>query len=381
MRLIFQVFLFFLVFQSSLAQPFAVGHRSINLLDVVRNRTVTAEVYYPAITAGDNVAFALGSFPVFTLAHGFVIPGNTYQNFADELVPDGYVVVLPTTESGFLPNHDAFGKDIAFLNTSFRSGAIDFFTQWNGRSAIGGHSMGGGASALAATQTLADAYVGLAPAITNPSPVPVGSQIQIPAIIFSGSADGVTPPETNHLPIYDSFGSSCKTFVSINAGTHCFYIPSSLCDLGESGIPGGMTREIQQDITFDFLRPFLQTFLRDDSSAWQQFQQALPADNRVTYQQTCSINFTGMDLKLASITHMFPQPCTNLVNLKFSNNLQVTSAALFSLQGQCISSGLTFMQQAAGTMVELPTCGNGFFILELRTNRGILRHALMVSQP
>ena len=108
---------------SSIAQPYAVGHRSLSLLDAARNRTVTAEVYYPGISTGDNVAFAAGNFPVFTLAHGFVIPGNTYQNFADELVPDGYVIVLPTTESSFLPNHDAYGKDIAFLNTAFQ---LDF---------------------------------------------------------------------------------------------------------------------------------------------------------------------------------------------------------------------------------------------------------------
>ena len=363
---------------SAFAQPFAVGHRSLSLLDVARNRNVTAEVYYPAISTGDNVEFANGSFPVFTLAHGFLIPGNTYQNFADALVPEGFVLVLPTTEGGILPNHDAFGKDIAFLNTAFRTGAVDFFTQWNGRSAIGGHSMGGGASALAATQTVADAYVGIAPAITNPSPVPQGSQIQIPAIIFSGSADGVTPPETNHQPIYDSFNSSCKTFVSITSGTHCFYIPSSLCDLGEAGAGSGITREIQQDITFDFLKPFLQVFLVDDTSQWQQFQEALPTDGRISYQQDCNLSFTAIELPKVSSVNVFPQPCSNEFRLRFSSPQQCKSLTLCSIDGRRMSQTLSWSQSENEIVVSLPVgLASGVFILDVQTNKELLRTRIL----
>jgi hypothetical protein len=363
---------------SAFAQPFAIGHRTLSLLDVARNRNVTAEVYYPAVSTGDNVEFANGSFPVFTLAHGFLIPGNTYQNFADALVPDGLVIVLPTTEGGILPNHDAFGKDIAFLNTAFRTGAVNFFTQWNGRSAIGGHSMGGGASALAATQTDADAYVGIAPAITNPSPVPQGSQVQIPAIIFSGSADGVTPPETNHQPIYDSFNSTCKTFVSITSGTHCFYIPSSLCDIGEVGAGGDITREIQQDITFDFLKPFLQVFLLDDTAQWQAFQEALPTDDRITYQQDCNLSFTAIESPEASIARAFPQPCINEFRLRFSSPQKCQSLTLYSIDGRKMSHAISFTQNANEVIVSLPTdVASGVFILSVETDQGFLQTRIL----
>jgi hypothetical protein len=363
---------------TAFAQPFAIGHRTLSLLDAARNRNVTAEVYYPAVSTGDNVEFANGSFPVFTLAHGFLIPGNTYQNFADVLVPDGLVIVLPTTEGGILPNHDAFGKDIAFLNTAFRTGIVDFFTQWNGRSAIGGHSMGGGASALAATQTLADAYVGIAPAITNPSPVPQGSQVQIPAIIFSGSADGVTPPETNHQPIYDSFDSACKTFVSITSGTHCFYIPSSLCDLGEAGAGSGITREIQQDITFDFLKPFLHVFLLDDTAQWQAFQEALPTDNRITYQQNCNLSFTSIESLEASLVRVFPQPCSNEFRLRFSSPQKCQSLTLYSIDGRKMSHAVSFTQNANEVIVSLPTdVASGVFILLVETDQGLLQTRIL----
>lgn len=365
---------------SSIAQPYAVGHRSLSLLDAARNRTVTAEVYYPGISTGDNVAFAAGNFPVFTLAHGFVIPGNTYQNFADELVPDGYVIVLPTTESSFLPNHDAYGKDIAFLNTAFRSGGISFFTQFNGRSAIGGHSMGGGASALAATQTIADAYIGFAPAITNPSPVPQGGQIEIPALVFSGSADGVTPPETNHQPIYDSFASDCKSFVSITSGTHCYYIPSSLCDLGESGVPGGMTRELQQQITFDYLRPFLNTFLLDDSASWQQFQQTITADNRITFEQSCSIDFTGNESILSVKTRVFPQPCSDVLQLEFSDPVMVLSLNIYDMQGRKLSHIPAFLQHENSVSVDVKQLPTGMYVLEAETSGGKIRERMLKVQ-
>jgi hypothetical protein len=363
------------------SQPFAVGHRSLSLLDAARNRTVTAEVYYPALNAGDNVAFAAGNFPVFTLAHGFVIPGNTYQNFANELVPDGYVLVLPTTESSFLPNHDAFGKDIAFLNTAFRTGGVSFFTQFNGRSAIGGHSMGGGASALAATQTTADAYIGFAPAITNPSPVPLGAQINLPVLIFSGSADGVTPPETNHQPMYDAFASNCKSFVSITAGTHCFFIPSSLCDLGESGVPGGMTRELQQQITFDYLRPFLNTFLFDDSTAWLQFQQALPGDSRISYQQACSLDFTGHTSLEDLAINVFPQPCGNAVQLEFSEPIHNLSLTIYDVHGRVIEPTRTYSVNGNAAQVNVSHLAVGMYIFEASTNRGMLRQRLLKVQP
>jgi predicted dienelactone hydrolase len=365
---------------SSIAQPYAVGHRSLSLLDAARNRTVTAEVYYPGISTGDNVAFAAGNFPVFTLAHGFVIPGNTYQNFADELVPDGYVIVLPTTESSFLPNHDAYGKDIAFLNTAFRSGGVSFFTQFNGRSAIGGHSMGGGASALAATQTIADAYIGFAPAITNPSPVPQGGQIEIPALVFSGSADGVTPPETNHQPIYDSFASDCKSFVSITSGTHCYFIPSSLCDLGESGVPGGMTRELQQQITFDYLRPFLNTFLLDDSASWQQFQQTITADNRITFEQSCSIDFTGNESILSVKTRVFPQPCSDVLQLEFSDPVMVLSLNIYDMQGRKLSHLPAFLQHENSVSVDVKQLPTGMYVLEAETSGGKIRERMLKVQ-
>ena len=55
------------------------------------------------------------------------------------------------------------------------------------------------------------------------------------ALIFSGTADGVTPAAEHHTPIYNGLASSCKNFVNITGGGHCYYAQTNFnCDFGES---------------------------------------------------------------------------------------------------------------------------------------------------
>jgi hypothetical protein len=96
---------------------FALGHRSVTWVDASRsNRSVPAEVYYPAEVAGDDVPVAPGSFPVVVCGHGFTMDASSPVNVAEAMVPHGYIVVLPDTETTiFFPSHADFGMDIAFL--------------------------------------------------------------------------------------------------------------------------------------------------------------------------------------------------------------------------------------------------------------------------
>jgi len=65
MKRLICVCLLLLIVVTASAQPYAIGHRSVSWQDPERgNRTVTAEGYYPANSAGDNVPVASGSFPV-----------------------------------------------------------------------------------------------------------------------------------------------------------------------------------------------------------------------------------------------------------------------------------------------------------------------------
>ena len=108
------------------------------------DREVPCMVWYPS----DNP----GPYPAVVFAHGFVMAPGDYEGLAEALVGEGYVFVSIGTEQGFAPSHEAYGQDLAFvaeeIATNSVGGVLD--GAFDGRIAIGGHSMGGGAAWLSA---------------------------------------------------------------------------------------------------------------------------------------------------------------------------------------------------------------------------------------
>ncbi len=264
---------------------FPVGSRNVTYTDPARNnRSVPCEIYYPGVTAGSNADVAIGEFPIIIFGHGFAMQVGAYPNWREEFVPEGYIMVFPTTEGSFIaPNHGNFGGDLKFLVEKLRSEGQNvsspFYQHVSARAAIMGHSMGGGATILGASGfSGVDCIVGLAPAETNPSAVAAGSAVSAPSLIISGSADGVTPPADHHIPIYDALGSSCKYFVSITEGSHCHYASNTVtCNLGELS-PGSLGAEQQRQVTYAVCRPWFNYFLKDDCDAWDDFQTTLSTE-------------------------------------------------------------------------------------------------------
>jgi dienelactone hydrolase len=250
-----------------------LGHTTLTFTDAARNnRSIPCEVYYPALSAGDDIAaldpafLALSGYPAIAVGHGFVIGAANYDLIAEQLIPFGFVVALVNTEAGFAPNHQEFGLDLAFVTHALQqesqnSASILFNIVNQEREAIIGHSMGGGAAWLAAaSDPLIDAIVGLAPAETNPSAIASAPSVNCNSLIFSGSEDDVTPPDGNHLPIFDGT-TGCKTFVSLTGGSHCGYINSgTLCDFGEP-LGGSLPRANQQEAYLTLMTAWLRYFL------------------------------------------------------------------------------------------------------------------------
>ena len=277
------------------AQPFPIGHRLVTYTDPARgNRSVQTDVYYPAEMAGDNTNAAAGSFPVLAFGHGFLMPASVYTFLWDGLVPAGYVMCLPRTEGTLSPSHDAFAGDLAFLVDKLRSeGATNgspFFGRIGPAAAVMGHSMGGGASLLAAAAgNNITAVANLAAAETNPSAVQAASGLTIPALLFAGSSDCVTPPAQHQIPMYDALGSVCKTLVTITGASHCQFAESNFtCSLGEVGCAAGITRAQQHDAVLLLLRPWLDAFLKSDAVAFATFQQRRSAGAGFSSRQDCA---------------------------------------------------------------------------------------------
>ena len=277
------------------AQPYAIGSVNLTFTDPSRGgRAIPCEVFYPAATAGANVPVSPGAFPVLAFGHGFVMAVGAYGNLQEAYVSEGFILVLPTTEGSFAPSHGDFGLDLAFAIASMRTEgaalASPFFGHIFSTSAVMGHSMGGGASFLAAAgSSEITTLVNYAAAETNPSAIAAAGNAAMPTLIFSGSADCVVPAAGNQQDMYTASASTCKAFVSITGAGHCQFANNSFtCALGEltCGGPGTLTRAQQQDVAQDLTLLWLKRYLKDDPNAGTAFADSLALSTRITSQST-----------------------------------------------------------------------------------------------
>lgn len=325
------LFLFLLAFPllQALAQPFAIGHIQLTYNDPARsNRAIQTELYYPATTAGESVPVAAGTYPVITFGHGFVMAWSAYQNIWEAFVPQGYIIAFPRTEGSVSPVHADFGADLVFLIGKLQSEGSSnssslFYGHVGSRSAIMGHSMGGGSSFLAAAgNTNITTMVTFAAANTSPSSITAAQSVTVPALVISGQNDCVAPPAQHQVPMYDSLASACKAFVSINGGGHCYFAETNFnCSFGEGTCTPNptITRMEQEDAAQDFAGMWLAYYLKDDCAAGQAFSDSLAQSARITGTQSCNI--------------------ANPVITQIGNQLQSTPAATYQwlLNGQPIA--------------------------------------------
>ncbi len=287
---------------------YQIGHTTLTFNDPARSggfgsgggpgRQIQTEVYYPSFTAGENTAVAaFPDFPVIVFGHGFAMSWDAYQNIWEHLVPKGYILAFVRTEGSLIPapSHGDFGEDLALVATKMLAlngtAGSPFYGNVRQKVVIMGHSMGGGATMLAASNnTNIAGIVGFAPAETSPTAIGVCGNITVPALIFSGSSDGVTPPAENHLPMYQGLASTCKSYVSITGGAHCYFANANLnCDFGESTSSQGISisRAEQQQLTYTLLDPWLQYILGEDCFALNDFQTSLTNTAGTVNQTTC----------------------------------------------------------------------------------------------
>ena len=251
---------------NSLPGPYPVSQRTVTVTRS-NNTTFSAQIRYPATSAAANAPFAAaaGPAPAVSFGHGFLSAVDLYDSTMDHLASHGYIVIATTSEGGFLPNHANFALDIRqcltwleqqdALKSSWLFGAVnqDAF-------GVSGHSMGGGASALAAgADTRVKCLATLAAAETNPSAAAAAGNVQRPARFIVGSQDTIVAPPTtqNQYTACDA----PRQFVTITGGSHCGFIDSAIiaCD------SGALARADQLAKTRALLLEFFDTHLRGDA--------------------------------------------------------------------------------------------------------------------
>jgi predicted dienelactone hydrolase len=277
------------------AQPYAIGSMSMTFYDADRDRDVPCELHYPAATGGDDVPVNDGAFPVIVIGHGFVMTVDAYTYLWEHYAPLGYIVVLPTTEAGFAPDHGAFGADLAFLGSAMTLANDDvaspFYQHVSPATVLMGHSMGGGAAFLGSASNAAlRALITFAPAETNPSAVAAAALVQVPTLVFAASEDCVTPIADHSSPMYAALTVPCKAFVNITGGGHCYFGDDSFtCSFGELTCGPDLTisREQQHAVVTDITDLWLRYHVLDDATALSPLLDSLASTTRFIAESTC----------------------------------------------------------------------------------------------
>ncbi len=371
------------------SQTYQVGHLSKSFTDVSRsNRSITTEIYYPANTAGDNVAIASGQFPILVFGHGFVMAWSSYDVVWNAVVPNGYIIVFPTTETSISPSHTDFGKDIAFLVGAMKAEGTNsssfFYNSVTNKSAVMGHSMGGGSAFLAVQydQTIT-ALATLAAAVTNPSSTTAARSITIPAIVFSGVNDCVAPPATNQIPMYDTLVSSCKTLINITGGAHCqFASVNTSCYFGQGTCTPQATisAATQQTTTFNLLIPWLNFYLKNSCTSATQFQGLITAAAGITSAQNCTLHCTNIGIQnqlLNTDISIFPNPMVNETTISFSESQHNTTIKIIDVLGKEIKSE-TFSGKEF--ILEKETLGAGIYFVSISDeNKNVVNRKIVVE--
>lgn len=284
---------------SGYAQPFQTGHTSVTFNDPARsNRSIATEIYYPADVEGSNVPVTLAvqdRFPVLVFGHGFTMTWSAYENIWTGLAPQGFILAFPKTEGSLFPSHSAFAADLAFVAAQLQvlgqSSTSLFYQRIDSMSCVMGHSMGGGAAFLAAQQSPSiKAIATLAAAETSPSAINAAASLSIPSLLLAGGNDCVTPPSGHQIPMYNSLQSDCKTYISINGGSHCQMAEYNFyCAFGEATCsPSPAISRAQQHLVINrYLTPWLQSILKGDETAGEVFDSTLRVDPEVTWLKNC----------------------------------------------------------------------------------------------
>jgi dienelactone hydrolase len=369
------------------AQNYATGTRTINFIDDTRsNRVVATTLHYPANTAGNNVSLATGTekFPVVVFGHGFLIGTTAYQWLADSLVKQGFIVALPTTEGTISPSHEQFGRDLGFLAkriVSLNDSAASFlFGRVLSRAAVGGHSMGGGASLLAMNYEPSIRTVfNMAAAETNPSSVSASAQIQKPALIIAGAADCVVR-DTQQRRFYTQLPYPCKTFINIQHALHCHFANNdAICALGQIS-SGCNTSSVTAPVVFQktmyLLIPFLQHYLKDDCAARSLFDSRYNDITGVIKERSC----TGDPLSACNVTpvndpafdktvRVYPIPAQGNVVSIFSASQVVRRLWIYDIQGRLYK---TYQPNTNKFILPLPESESGVYQIRLLLQNGLL---------
>lgn len=312
-----------------LYSQYLVGHTDITFIDSSRNnRQVPLHIFYPAYDTTLNTAVASGIFPLFVFAHGFTAPWSKYEYLWKYLVPKGYIVAVPETETTFTASNNDQGTDVAFSALSMSNESLNpssLFYQRIGPIAAGGHSMGGASAVLSVNRnpniiSIVSLTPTSQPVNGNFSILDTASTISLPALVVGASLDCITSVDNHVLPVYNALASDCKFFYNITGGNHCQFLQSdNLCESleGNCGPPATISRAQQIKIIKKYILPWLDYTLKGNASSLSYFTDSLAVDTQITYVSNCINSATENMLKVTDEMFIYPNPANGSFSVHF----------------------------------------------------------------
>ncbi|GAA4908595.1 dienelactone hydrolase [Nonomuraea thailandensis] len=244
---------------------YAAGYADVSVS--AAGRSFGARVYYPATSAGSGTAVATGRFPAVSFGHGFFQSIGKYASLGRHWASWGTITIMPTSQGGLLPSHSAFADDLNAALTWIVAQNTTSGSRFNDhvradRLGLSGHSMGGGASVLAAARNASVRTVtNLAAAETNPSARAAAAAVTVPVQFVAGANDSVAGPSGHQIPIYNAKPAP-KQLRTIVGGFHCGFTDSG----GLGCDAGSISRAAQQALTRRVTTAWLLYYLHDDAS-------------------------------------------------------------------------------------------------------------------
>jgi predicted dienelactone hydrolase len=196
--------------------------------------------------ASGRLPLADGPHPAVVFAHGYLGQVEWYAGTLEHLASWGFVVVAPRSALEPLPDQEGFVDDLSRSIDWLEAEDARTGSWLEGRLARGafgtaGHSMGGGASIVAAARDERIRAVGtLAAALSRAGALDAASALTVPLLLVAAGDDVITPVGAHQRRLFEAASVAPVQLAMIEGGGHCGFLrPPPFGDVlcGANAIP------------------------------------------------------------------------------------------------------------------------------------------------
>ena len=191
--------------------PYMVDSQA-NVSFALPTTTLDGYLYWPTGFSGPAIPVIAG--------HGFARSADQMVGWGQHLASWGFVVVIPTFESRFLPNHENNGMRMVELLDWIRANPPTGVSVDMTESAVIGHSAGGLATFLAAANAPVTAAVGLDPVDNNALGTTAAPMIMAPTLVLGAEAAQCNANGSG-ATLYGALMSPGSWYIRVVGSTHC----------------------------------------------------------------------------------------------------------------------------------------------------------------